>query len=253
MNKMSVTNDQVRTGMLRSIAPETGAEYSVVVASPRSEPELWREYLAAGDLVVFECGRAPVPVVRRVRAGGEGTAMFFAVLDTEGKVVGGLRVQPRLEAAAQSHALVEWVGQPGQVQLVNAIEERLHDGIVEVKTAWVDERSAIAGSVAGQLSRLGLVIMEMSGVEAMMATAADHVLRRWQSGGGRLDESVSATPFPDDRYRTRLMWWDRARLDTLTSPETWRRMRREADALQAATTQRPLVRLSMSTKSAGRR
>ncbi|SCC52424.1 MULTISPECIES: hypothetical protein [unclassified Gordonia] len=252
MNKMSVTNDQVRTGMLRSIAPETGAEYSVVVASPRSEPELWREYLAGADASYHRHGCAAALEYDEV-AGGEGTAMFFAVLDTEGKVVGGLRVQPRLEAAAQSHALVEWVGQPGQVQLVNAIEERLHDGIVEVKTAWVDERSAIAGSVAGQLSRLGLVIMEMSGVEAMMATAADHVLRRWQSGGGRLDESVSATPFPDDRYRTRLMWWDRARLDTLTSPETWRRMRREADALQAATTQRPLVRLSMSTKSAGRR
>lgn len=87
----------------------------------------------------------------------------------------------------------------------------------------------------------------------MMATAADHVLRRWQSGGGRVDESVPATPFPDDRYRTRLMWWDRARLNSLTSPETWQRMRREADALQAVTTQRPLVRLSMSTKSAGRR
>ncbi|WP_439031811.1 hypothetical protein [Gordonia terrae] len=253
MNKMTATTDAVRTGRLQGVAPETGTEYSVIVASPRREPDLWREYLGGADASYNRHGCAAALDYDEV-AGGTGTAMFFAVLDHDGRVVGGLRVQPRLEAAAQTHALVEWAGQPGQVQLVNAIEERLQGGIVEVKTAWVDERSPIAGTVAGQLSRLGLVIMELSGVDHMMATAADHVLRRWQSGGGRLDESVPSTPFPDERYRTRLMWWDRARLTDHTTAETWRRMRSEADALQSASqVQRPVVRLSMSTKSAGRR
>ncbi|MBD0861915.1 hypothetical protein IA539_11910 [Gordonia sp. zg691] len=253
MNTITTTDDVVRTGTLRSVAPETGTAYSVVAASPRREPDLWHEYLSGADASYHRHGCAAALEYDEVVT-GVGTALFYAVLDQTGKVVGGLRVQPRFDAAAQSHALVEWAGQPGQVQLVNAIEERLAGGIVEVKTAWVDERSPIAATVAGQLSRLGLVIMEMAGVDHMMATAADHVLRRWQSGGGRVDESVSPTPFPDERYRTRLMWWDRARLTEHTSPETWRRMRDEADALQSdAKTHRPLVRVSISTKSAGRR
>ena len=86
MNKVSVTNDQVRTGMLRSIAPETGAEYSVVVASPRAEAELWREYLAGADASYHRHGCAAALEYDEV-AGGEGTAMFFAVLDTEGKEI----------------------------------------------------------------------------------------------------------------------------------------------------------------------
>lgn len=227
----TTTTGQVRTGMLRSAAAENHAPYTVVVASPQVEPELWRNYLAGAQDSYQRHDCAAALDYDKV-VSGAGTEMFFAVLDKADKVCGGLRVQPRFKAAAQSHALIEWAGQAGQVQLVNSIEQRLAGGVVEVKTAWVDERAPIAGSVAGQLSRLGLVIMELAGVDHMMATAADHVLRRWQSGGGRVDESVPSTPFPDERYRTRLMWWDRARLPEHTAPETWQRMRAEADALQ---------------------
>nr|WP_232017044.1 hypothetical protein [Gordonia insulae] len=206
--------------------------YTVIAASPGAQRRLWLEYLRGAEEAYTRHGCAAALEFDKV-VSGEGTELFFAVLDEDNEVRGGLRVQPRFDAAAQSHALQEWAGQPGQVQLVNAIEERLGGGVVEVKTAWVDERSPIAKDVAAQLSRLGLVIMEMAGVDHMMATAADHVLRRWQSGGGRVDESVLPTPFPDERYRTQLMWWDRAALKERTSPETWRRMRHEADMLQS--------------------
>jgi hypothetical protein len=35
------------------------------------------------------------------------------------------------------------------------------------------------------------------------------VLDRWQSSGGVLAAAVPATPYPDHRYRTKMMWWDR--------------------------------------------
>lgn len=252
MKTMKTASEVVQTGMLRATAPEAGTEYTVIAASPRRERLLWDKYLAGAAASYDRHGCAAALDYDEVSSGA-GTALFFAVLDESDQVRGGLRVQPRFSAAAQSHALVEWAGQPGQVQLVNAIEERLAGGIVEVKTAWVDERSPIARSVAGQLSRLGLVIMEMSGTDHMMATAADHVLRRWQSGGGRVDESVPPTPFPDERYSTRLMWWDRARLQEHTTEETWRRMRTEADILQSpGHAQRLPGRVSISSKSAGR-
>ncbi|MXP20279.1 hypothetical protein GIY30_02755 [Gordonia sp. HNM0687] len=213
-----------RTGLLR--APE----YTLVTATPRAERRLWERYLRGAAQAYTRHGCAAALDYDLV-ADGASTARFFAVLGEDRKVVGGLRVQHRFEHAGQSHALEEWSGQRGQVPLVDAIEARLDEGVVEVKTAWVDERSPIARDVAGQLSRLGLPIMELAGVGHMMATAADHVLKRWESGGGRVDGSIPPTPFPDDRYRTQLMWWDRARLTEFTTPETWARMRAEADAL----------------------
>ncbi|MEO9326915.1 hypothetical protein [Gordonia aurantiaca] len=251
MKSTKAARGELRTGVLRGYAPEACAEYTVVASAPRRESGLWQQYLDGAAKSYDRHGCAAALDYDEVLP-GDGTALFFAVLDEADRVCGGLRVQPRFTAAAQSHALVEWAGRPGQVQLVNAIEARLAGGVVEVKTAWVDERSPIARSVAAQLSRLGLVIMEMSGTDHMMATAADHVLRRWESGGGRVDESVPPTPFPDERYRTRLMWWDRARLRERTSPETWRRMRMEADILQAQSPHRLADRLSASTRSSGR-
>ncbi|MDF3284098.1 hypothetical protein [Gordonia sp. N1V] len=206
--------------------------YTLRAATPAMHPALWREYLRGAENAYTRYGCAAALDYERV-VGGEETVMFFVVLDNSQQVVGGLRVQPRFAAAAQTHALEEWAGQPGQVHLVNAIEERMDGGIVEVKTAWTDERSPIAKEVVGQLSRLGLPIMEMCGVDHMMATAADHVLKRWTSGGGRVDPSVPATPFPDERYRTQLMWWERATLESATTPEVWGRMRDEADRLAA--------------------
>ncbi|MDY6809323.1 MAG: hypothetical protein SW127_09920 [Actinomycetota bacterium] len=213
-----------RTGFFR--APD----YTLVTATPRAERRLWERYLRGAAQAYTRHGCAAALDFDLV-ADGASTARFFAVLGEDRKVVGGLRVQHRFEHAAQSHALEEWAGQPGRGPLVDAIEARLDGGVVEVKTAWVDERSPIARDVAGQLSRLGLPIMELAGVGHMMATAADHVLKRWESGGGRVDGSIPPTPFPDDRYRTQLMWWDRARLTEFTTPETWARMRAEADAL----------------------
>ncbi|MGC4934067.1 hypothetical protein ACLQ3C_10335 [Gordonia sp. DT30] len=192
-----------------------GPDHSIAVAAPSAQPALWRAYLRGAQQAYQRYGCSAALDYDRVVGGAE-TLMFFVVCDADGRVCGGLRVQPRLVSAAQTHALEEWAGQPGQVALVNAIEARLDGGIVEVKTAWTDERSPIAKEVAEQLSRLGLPIMEMCGVEHMMATAADHVLRRWTSGGGRVDERVSATPFPDERYRTQLMWWERAALQQMT-------------------------------------
>ena len=214
----------VRTGFLRT------PEYTLVTATPRAERRLWERYLRGAAQAYTRHGCAAALDYDLV-ADGASTARFFAILGEERKVIGGLRVQHRFETAAQSHALEEWAGQPGRRPLVEAIDARLDEGVVEVKTAWVDERSPIARDVAGQLSRLGLPIMELAGVGHMMATAADHVLKRWESGGGRVDESIPPTPFPDDRYRTQLMWWDRARLTDFTTPDTWTRMRAEADAL----------------------
>jgi hypothetical protein len=42
-----------------------------------------------------------------------------------------------------------------------------------------------------------------------MATSAAHALARWQTTGGVVSQ-VPATPYPDERYLTKMMWWDRS-------------------------------------------
>jgi hypothetical protein len=51
-----------------------------------------------------------------------------------------------------------------------------------------------------------------------MATSAPYVLDRWLSSGGVV-ASIPATPYPDERYRTKMMWWDRRTFANHAEPE----------------------------------
>jgi len=42
----------------------------------------------------------------------------------------------------------------------------------------------------------------------LRATAATHALNRWRSSGGVV-APIPAAPYPDDRYQTKMIWWDR--------------------------------------------
>ncbi|GAB91800.1 hypothetical protein [Gordonia rhizosphera] len=212
--------------LARRVQPLSGTlylsqpEFDVVVAHPLARWSLWKDYIDGARKAYTRHGCKAALDYRAV-AGGEGTAVFFAVVDRSGQVVGGLRVQQPLGSAAASHAVEEWAGQDGQIDLVNAIEARLSEGIAEVKTAWVDERSPLAMEIAAQLARLALPIMNYCGVRYMMATAAEHVLKRWESGGGRVSTDVSPTPYPTKRYTTRLMWWDSQTIAADADPQVW--------------------------------
>jgi hypothetical protein len=50
-----------------------------------------------------------------------------------------------------------------------------------------------------------------------MATCAQHVLARWRSSGGVV-APIRSTPYPDERFRTKLMWWDRLTVASLAAP-----------------------------------
>lgn len=203
-----------------------GAPLTVVMATPAAEPELWRRYLRGARDAYRRHGCAVALDYRAVRS-GERTVLFAVVCDPAGEIIGGLRIQDRLATAAASHAVEEWAGQSGQLALVNAIEERLDGGISEVKTAWADERSPFAGLVGPRLARLALPIMLLCDTRYIMATAAEHVLARWASGGGRVDVSVPPTPYPDERYVTRLMWIDRVSIALDTRPDVWEQVQRD--------------------------
>jgi hypothetical protein len=102
-----------------------------------------------------------------------------------------------------------------------------------MKTAWAGEGPA-AASVAGLLARVALPTITMTGSRYIMATAADHVLRRWESSGGRVSEDIPPSPYPDSRYRTSLMLWDRERIAIDADPVVFAQMTQDTNVLLTA-------------------
>ncbi|MEH3155300.1 MAG: hypothetical protein PGN29_08090 [Gordonia paraffinivorans] len=208
--------------------PVTGAR--VAVATPAGDVALWRRYLDGARAVYHAHGVGAALDHDAVVDGGD-TTVFFAIVDDDDVCRGGLRVQGPYGRVDETHALHEWAGSPGRDDLVRAIGCRLDDGIVETKTAWVDPAVDDSAAAADLLARMALPILVVTGARHLMATSADHSLRRWTSSGGRIDESVRATHYPDERYRTRLMWWDRDTLDRTAGPGVVATMRREVELL----------------------
>jgi hypothetical protein len=200
-----VGNIERREVSLRWYDPSMGC--TVVMATPGAEPRLWREYLGGARRSYRKFGVEDALELDSIRD-GNCTAMFFAILDGSGRMIGGVRAKGPLECAEDSHALVEWAGQPGQAAVRKMINDRVPFGILEMKAAWVCDQYKDSASVAKALARTGFWAMALLDVQFCMATAAAYVLERWKSSGGVV-APIPAAPYPTETYHTKMMWWDR--------------------------------------------
>jgi hypothetical protein len=197
----------------------------LVAATPSAAPDLWSRYVD-GALRSYERHGVSVAIDTDELASGATTTLFFVALDADGRMLGGLRAQGPYTHVEQSHALVEWSESDGLDLVKSDLRMRLPDGVVEMKTAWVDD-DAPAKVISAQLARVALPTMEITGSRYLLATAADHVLRQWQSSGGRINDSIPPAAYPTDQYRTRLMWWDRETIADDARPDVWSTMQAE--------------------------
>ena len=195
----------------------------IAACTPSSDPELWNRYLEGAQRSYQEHGLEWVLNVDAIQDGAD-TALFFAAVDPEGRVVGGTRVVGPLRSPEDSHSLVEWEGNPGRDALREMIANRIPFGVVEVKSAWTDSRAYGSRALSSVLARTGLPIMTLLDVQFIMATSAAHVLEQWRSGGGVVASKIPATAYPDDNYRTKVMWWDRRTIATTADPEQYKLM-----------------------------
>jgi hypothetical protein len=184
------------------------AECTLVVSSPSADPDLWKDYLA-GAVRSYRKHRVERALDLAAFRDGADTAMFWAAVDADGRVIGGVRAKGPLTCADESHAVVEWAGQPGLPAVRKVITDRLPFGVVEVKTAWVTTDPERNQSLTRVLARAPLHAMVPLNAQFAMATSASHVLDRWASSGGVVASRIPATPYPDERYRTKIMFWDR--------------------------------------------
>lgn len=186
------------------------SECRFVVARPSDEPELWEAYLEGAVAGYRKYGAEKALEYRRIQD-GDSTAIFFVAIEPNGSVAAGVRAQGPYIYAGQAHAITEWANDPGAPAVRRMIEDRLPFGVVEAKGAWVSDTAARRGELVGALGRFATFSMDLLDVQFMLATAASHVLDTWRTTGGVVADHIAPVPYPDDRYETRLMWWDRSR------------------------------------------
>lgn len=199
------------------------AQCRLVASQPELDQMLWNEYLDGALRTYRKHGVEAVLDLDDIRDGRD-TQIFFAATDSSGDVVGGARVIGPLQSADESHAVVEWEGSHGLRAVREMITDRLPFGVVEVKTAWADSGTHHSGAITTALARIALPIMALLDVQFVMATAAAHVLDRWRSSGGVVAARIPAAAYPDDRYQTKMMWWDRTTLANQAEPKQLSRM-----------------------------
>lgn len=206
------------------------ANCRLVASNPGLDPTLWTEYLAGAVRSYTKHGVERTLNIDAIRDGVD-TELFFAAVDDRNRVVGGARVVGPLWSADDSHAVIEWEGSPGAVAVRKMIEDRVPFGVVEVKSAWADSESPHRDAIATALARTALPIMALLGVQFVMATAAAHVLDRWRASGGVVAAAIPAVAYPDERYRTKMMWWDRSTMANHADPKQLSRMYTETSEL----------------------
>lgn len=180
---------------------------TLVISQPSTDPDLWTEYAAGAQRSYRKHGVECTLDDDALRTGAD-TVMFCVVIDRAEKIVAGVRAKGPLRSAEDSHAVVEWAGQPGQEAVRNMINDRVPFGILEFKSAWATDDPDRSPGITTAMARIAFPMMALLDVQFCMATAATYALNRWRTSGGVL-AGIPATPYPDERYQTKMMWWNR--------------------------------------------
>jgi hypothetical protein len=191
---------------------------TLVVSTPAADPALWADFVDGAVRSYHKHG-----VERALDMDSlldeANTQLFHAAVDEAGKVVGGLRAKGPLASADESHAIVEWEDRPGLRTVRKMLNDRIPFGVVEMKTAWVSDEPSLRRSLSSTLARTPFPTMALLDAQFVVATAGSHILDRWRTSGGVVASKIPATRYPDDRYRTKMMWWDRSTFSKHADPE----------------------------------
>lgn len=228
------------------------SECAFFVSEPAAQPELWRRYLHGAREVYRRFGVEHALEYDAVADGGS-TALFFAALDADGDVVAGARVQGPYSAARQAHALVEWAGHPGADDLRRMLADRIPQGVIEAKGAWVARDAANRAELSAAISRTVLHGARLLGARYGFATVASFTVPRHEACGAVPAEGIPAVPYPDERYRTVPLWWDTRSYAALAEESQRTLTHGEQDALGLPAVRPSDTRCGIGRPTEGRR
>lgn len=203
----------------------------IVMARPESRPDLWTQYLDGLERTYLSFGAEAALDLRAIFTGRE-LPLFAVAVDAAGDVVGGLRAHGPFVDPSEAHAVAEFASDPiGQRTVWDLVEARLDRGVAEIKGVWTAPDVPKRRVVSNALARGYIHMMETLDVDFVFCTAADHAARRWATAGGRPVDGLAPVAYPDARYRTSMLWWNRASYAEHCDPEQLRLVRTESALL----------------------
>jgi hypothetical protein len=203
----------------------------IEVHRPIDSPLRWRQYLDGAETQYRAHGVRQV-LPRAALEDGRSASLVFVAVDGSGEVVGGIRCHGPIAAVEDAHAITELAGQPRLRTVRDLLTRILPSGAVEMKGAWTDPDHA-PRSVSNALARCCVHAMTWFGTRYAVATCSDKVAVRWATTGARTFVDLDPVAYPDDRYRTVLILWDREHLAERALDTQWAAILKETEALHA--------------------
>lgn len=187
---------------------DSDTECTVVVSTPAADPALWADFVDGAARSYHRHGIERALDMDSL-TDESNTQLFHAVVNDAGAIMGGIRAKGPLDSPEESHAIVEWENRPGLRTVRKMLSDRLPFGVVEMKTAWMSDDPGRSRAISSTLARSPFTTLALLDAQFVVATAGSHVLNRWRTSGGVVAK-IPATPYPDDRFLTKMMWWDRS-------------------------------------------
>jgi hypothetical protein len=173
-------------------------------STPTASPLLWRDYLdAAHQRYALHGVESALPSVTGESRSNE---IFWSIFDST-RTIAGLRV---LVVSDSTKALTQEIlkAHPHSERLKLLIRRRCSEGILEGATAFVSESHRKFAGISDILARCIVHSLILLQARYLIGSAAEHSLPLWKRTGATVMDDIGAFPYPDDRYRSVVIWWD---------------------------------------------
>lgn len=196
---------------------------------PLERPDLWTMYLNEAEGKYRSRGFEGT-LRRQELEDGEGVALFFLGFNPGGEPVAGVRFHGPLEGSDQAYLIEEMADSPEIEDIRSMIDQEIRLGALEVKGAWSKGAAVTGVRLIAAITRSVTHAMNWLGAEFAIAAVSDTLVSVGTPAGGRMVGTASV-PYPDERYQTVCVSWDRSRSYELCSPANQQALRREAEEL----------------------
>ena len=188
--------------------------------TPSRRYDMWREY-TDGARRTYSKYRVENALTLPEADPTSQAPVFSVMTDDTGRVWAGWYANGPLQAVADAYAPREFASEPVSASLIAGwIDGALPEGVIELKGAWVDPSSELKAALADLTSRAFVHAMHLLGARYAYCTAAEHAAPRWFNSGAREMPGIVPAAYPDERYRTTVLWWDaQTALDLSTSEQ----------------------------------
>jgi molybdopterin/thiamine biosynthesis adenylyltransferase/nitroreductase len=196
---------------------------------PLERPDLWKVYLNEAEGIFRSRGFEGT--LRRLELEeGNDVSLFLLGFDPDGNAVAGVRFHGPLEGPHQAAIIEEMASSPEIAMIHDLIEQEIRLGAVEVKGAWSKGASVVGSRLLTAISRSVTHGLNWLGAEFAIAAVSDTLMPVGTVTGG-VQVGTHWVPFPDERYQTIAISWQRGRTYELATPENQQAYRREAEQL----------------------